>query len=113
MCVPILNVHRDQAGDITHIGGSTPDGRPWGLTLSEAISRIQLHVYDFVVTVPIGFTVPVVVRTRPNGRNYLTTSPDGVLANNLDNLPMIQTPLAGVDPPYPLSIPDLLDRFVV
>jgi len=35
----------------------------------------------------------------------LTTSPDGIRANNLDHLPNIPLPLVGLEPPYPLSIP--------
>ena len=32
MCVPIQRIHRDSTGLLTHIGGSTSDGVPWGLT---------------------------------------------------------------------------------
>ncbi len=105
MCVPIQRVHRDSTGVLTHVGGSTRDGVPWGLTVAEAVALQESRMYSFFVEVPVGQMVGVVVKTSPSGRKYLTTSPDGVLADNLDALPDMPSPLAGVEPPYPLSLP--------
>lgn len=105
MCVPIQRVHRDSAGVLTHVGGSTWDGVPWGLTVAEAAALQESRMYSFFVEVPGGQKVDVLVKTSPAGKKYLTTSPDGVVANNLDALPDMPNPLAGVEPPFPLSIP--------
>jgi hypothetical protein len=105
MCVPIQCVHRDPSGRVTHVGGFTGDGRAWGLTLSEAIALVEAWQFSFLVEVPAGERVPVWVGTSSAGRKFLTTAPDGIAANNLDNLPSVMNPLSGVVPPYPLSIP--------
>ena len=105
MCVPIQRVHRDSAGLVTHIGGSTADGVAWGLTVAEAIAFQEAQLFAFFVEVPNGQLVGVLVKTSPAGRKYLTTSPDGIAANNLDSLPNLPNPLAGVEPPFPLNIP--------
>jgi len=108
MCVPIQRVHRDTAGVLTHIGGSTQGGVPWGLTISEAMALYEARLFSFFVEVPAGQRVSVLVKTSPAGKKYLTTSPDGVAPNNLDSLPDMPNPIAGVEPPFPLSIPGTL-----
>src|SRR5437660_318165 len=105
MCVPIQRVHRDSAGVLTHIGGSTQDGHPWGLTVAEAVALIEARLYQFFVEVPAGQRVGVLVKTSSAGKKFLTTSPDGIAPNNLDSLPDLPNPLAGVEPPFPLNIP--------
>jgi hypothetical protein len=105
MCVPIQRVHRDSTGLLTHVGGSTLDGVPWGLTIPEAVALQESRMFDFFVEVPTGEMVGVLVKLSPAGHKYLTTSPDGVVANNLDSLPNLPDPLAGVEPPFPLNIP--------
>src|SRR5439155_16924506 len=87
MCVPILRVHRDSAGVLTHIGGSTWEGIPWGLTIAEAVALIKARLYSFFVEVPTGKRVDVFVKTSSAGRRYLTTSPNDLAPNNLDSLP--------------------------
>jgi hypothetical protein len=105
VCVPILRVHRDSSGVITHVGGSTQDGVPWGLTVAEAVALQESSLFSFFVEAPPGQIVSVLVKTSPAGKKYLTTSPDGVAANNLDSLPNMPNPLEGVQPPFPLNIP--------
>jgi hypothetical protein len=105
MCVPIQRVHRDSSGILTHVGGSTRDGVPWGLTVAEAVALQESSMYLFFVEVPAGQMVGVWVKTSSAGNKYLTTAPDGVAANNLDSLPDMPNPLAGVEPPFPLNIP--------
>ena len=105
MSVPIQWVHRDPSGVITHVGGSTDQGRAWGLTVQEAADLQDAMSYNWYVEVPAGHRVDVWVRTSAAGHKFLTTAPDGISANNLDSLPNLPQPLAGVEPPYPLSIP--------
>jgi len=38
-------------------------------------------------TLEEGFETNVRALEKPNGTKYLTTSPDGIIKNNLDNLP--------------------------
>jgi uncharacterized protein DUF3892/PASTA domain-containing protein len=104
MCVPVQFVTKDVAGRITHIGGSTDDGRPWGLTVAQAVAAIDSGEWQFFVEIPQGERTEVRVRQGASGR-YLSTAPDNTTVNNLDNLPIRSTPLAAVEPPFPLSIP--------
>ncbi len=103
MCVPIQWVSRDNKGTITHVGGSSPRGVVWGLSKADATSLIQQQLWEFFVEVA-GARVPVFAVDR-SGSKFLTTSPDGLGANNLDNLPVNPQPIAGVLPEFPLSIP--------
>ena len=80
MCVPIQRVHRDSAGVLTHVGGSTWNGVPWGLTVAEAVALQESRMYSFFVEVPAGQMVDVLVKTSSAGKKYLTTSPDGIAA---------------------------------
>lgn len=105
MCVPVQWVARNPAGVITHVGGATDRGTPWGLTVQEAIDLQESRHYSWYVEVPAGKRVPLMVRRTGGGRPYLTTSPDGIQANNLDSLPNMPHPLGGVEPPFPLNIP--------
>jgi hypothetical protein len=106
MCVPIQWVSRDLNGTITHVGGSSRRGVVWGLTTSEATSFVKQRLWDFFVEV-VGERVGVLVVNR-GGSDFLTTSPDGVGPNNLDNLPMNPQPVAGVLPEFPLSLPGVV-----
>ena len=110
MCVPVLHVHR-RKGVITHIGGSGPDHVPWGLTVGEAGALIANKEWDFFVEVPAGSQVPVLAK-KSRGKYFLTTSPDGKAPNNLEALPDLPNPLAGVKPWFPQSIPgrSIVDR---
>lgn len=108
MCVPIQRIHRDSVGVLTHVGGSTSNGVPWGLTVAEAAALQESSMFSFFVEVPVGQMVGVYVKTSPAGKKYMTTSGDGVAANNLDSLPNMPNPLAGVEPPFPLNIPGTL-----
>jgi hypothetical protein len=81
--VPIQWVSRDSNGTITHVGGSSTRGVVWGLDKTDA---------EFFVEVA-GARVPVFAVTR-GGSKFLTTSPDGLGANNLDNLAMNPQPVA-------------------
>lgn len=65
---------------------------------------IDSQTWDFFVDLPAGSRVPVLAKTSPTGKRFLTTSPDGTKANNLDALPEFPSPLAGIPPSFPLSI---------
>ncbi len=108
MCVPVQRVHRNTSGVITHIGGSTLGGVPWGLTVAEAAALQEARLFQWFVEVPHGERAWVWVKTSSSGNKYLTTSPDGISANNLDSLPDMPNPLSGVSPAYPLNIPGIL-----
>ena len=105
MCVPIQRVSHDSANVVTFISSSTQDGRPWGANVAEAVALIEARLYEFFVEVPARQRVGVLVKTLPAGKKFLTTSPDGIAANNLDSLPDMPNPLASVEPPFPLNIP--------
>lgn len=103
MCVPVQWVSRDVNGNVTHVGGSSSRGVVWGLTTAEAVLLINQRLWEFFVEVA-GARTAVLVANR-GGSDFLSTSPDGVRANNLDNLPMNPQPVAGVLPELPLSLP--------
>jgi hypothetical protein len=103
VCVPIQWVSRDANGTITHVGGSSQRGVVWGLSAAEATSLAKQQLWEFFVDVA-GNRVRVLVANR-GGSEFLTTSPDGISANNLDNLPMNPQPVTGVLPEFPLSLP--------
>jgi hypothetical protein len=90
--VPIQWVSRDSNGTITHVGGSSTRGVVWGLDKTDATSLIEQQLWEFFVEVA-GARVPVFAVTR-GGSKFLTTSPDGLGANNLDNLAMNPQPVA-------------------
>lgn len=105
MCVKVMCVGRTGDGTITHIGGSADDGSlRWGLTRSEAIQRIESNEWSFFVARPAADPVAVLIRGAGGGK-YLTTARDDTQTNNLDLLPLCESPLAGTDPQFPLSIP--------
>lgn len=103
MCVPVLWVGKDREGHVTHIGGASPAGQPWGLTVPEAITAIDTGTWDFYTQVADRYA-SVVVRGSGGGR-HLTTVPDDWAPNNLDSLPVDPAPVAGVLPGFPLFYP--------
>lgn len=71
---------------IDGIGGNGTDG-PWRLSTDRAIEGIKNGTWTFY-TVVNGVRATVLVRRHPtSGREFLTTSPDGVRPNNLLLLP--------------------------
>lgn len=105
MCVKVTWVGKASDGTISHIGGSDDDGSlPWGLTVAEAVQHIESNEWSFFSARPAADPVAVRVVVR-GGSKRLTTSPDDTKTNNLDLLPVNATPMAGVDPQFPLSIP--------
>jgi hypothetical protein len=78
---------------------------PWGLTVAEAAALQEARLFEWFVEVPSSKRVSVWVKTSSTGNKFLTTSPDGISANNLDSLPDMPNPLSGVAPSYPLNIP--------
>lgn len=74
----VMRTGKDSDGDIIRLCGS------WGSVSSTvAIGQINRRECVYYVENP-----RAVVRVgRRNGRPYLTTAPDGVGRNNLDNLP--------------------------
>lgn len=99
MCVPVLWVGKDREGHITHIGGATLSGIPWGLTVAQAVEAIESGTWDFYTQVADRYAA-VVVRG-----DHLTTIPDSWAPNNLDSLPVDPAPIAGVMPAFPLFYP--------
>src|SRR6266566_248821 len=109
MCVEVQWVGRATNNRITHIGGSTQDHVPWGLTAAEAISRIQSDEWSFFVEVA-GMRTAVRVGSRDGDHfltTYLTTHPDPTALNNLHNLPSNPRPFGGVEPHFPWSLPGI------
>lgn len=105
MCVKVTLVGKASDGTLSHIGGSEDDGSaPWGLTIAEAIQRIESNDWTFFSAQPAADPVPVRVMDR-NGTKSLTTAADDTQTNNLAQLPVSSSPLVGVDPQFPLSIP--------
>ena len=74
-------VTQDSNGVITHvgIGGIT-------FAVSEVVKLINSNMYSFYTLVN-GYKAAVYVRVSSSGNWFLTTAPDGIGANNLDNLP--------------------------
>lgn len=104
MCVNVQWVTRNSSGNVTHIGGADPRTHAsWGLTTAEAVAQLRSKMWEFVVDVG-GSASRVHAVLRGTG-DYLTTSPDGTTANNLDLLPSNPQPLSGVFPQLPQSLP--------
>lgn len=75
---------------ISHIGGVSSDGSPWGLAEDAAIAGIESGKWAFYVERPRGDRVDVIVASRL-GRKYLKTTADGDQPNNLLSLPECPT----------------------
>jgi hypothetical protein len=73
---------------IEFIGGIKPDGKPWKLTERQAIDGIKQGKYEFYVKNQSGKSVNVIVIDN-NRTEYLKTSPDDELMNNLLSLPNV------------------------
>ncbi|CAM3605039.1 hypothetical protein VA7868_03505 [Vibrio aerogenes CECT 7868] len=71
---------------ISHIGGITPSGGRWKLSLDEAIKGIESGKWQFYVDVK-GQFVWVVISKSASGQKYLKTQKDGEQPNNLLSLP--------------------------
>lgn len=80
MALQVTRSGKDRDGDITSLCSNG-----WSHPKTQAVSAIRNDSSAYYVSVS-GQTVYVRVGTR-NGRDYLTTSPDGYSPNNLDNLP--------------------------
>jgi len=80
MSLEVTKSKKDQDGDILGLCGTT-----WTVNKTTAVATIRRDPRAYFVSVR-GRTVYVRVGTR-NGRDYLTTAPDGYSPNNLDDLP--------------------------
>lgn len=76
----------DPNESITHVGGKGSDGKPWKLTLADAIHHIESGAWKFYVSVN-GKSVWVVVAVSRANNKYLKTEPDSATTNNLLSLP--------------------------
>lgn len=76
----------DPNESITHVGGRGSDGKPWKLTLADAIQHIESGAWRFYVSVN-GQGVWVVVATSRARNKYLKTEADSSTSNNLLSLP--------------------------
>ncbi len=74
-------VTQDSNGVITHVGieGTT-------YTVSQVAKLINSNTHSFYTLVN-GHKALVYARVSSSGNWFLTTTPDGIDANNLDNLP--------------------------
>jgi hypothetical protein len=72
--------HFDPHERISHIGGSD-----WKLDEAAAIDRVKVDLNAYYVETSEG-TAYLIVR-RHDGRDYLTTEPDGLIPDNLLALP--------------------------
>jgi hypothetical protein len=78
---------RDDPRDrITHVGGTTDDGRHWELTVMEAVNELERGNELFVLD-GSGRKAQVLARISPTGRHYLRTEPDPSELDNLLALP--------------------------
>lgn len=80
MALQVTKSKKDRDGDIIGLCGYG-----WSHTKAQAVSNIRTGAQRYYVSVG-GREVNVRVGTR-NGKDYLTTSPDGYSPNNLDDLP--------------------------
>ena len=70
---------------IKSIGG-VHNGKPWKLTLEQAIQGIESGTWTFYVNVN-GKAVGVIIAKSASGHKYLKTQNDGEQPNNLLSLP--------------------------
>lgn len=82
----INKARRDDLMPIQYVGGIHPDGRPWKLSLRQAIAEVE-NGHGFYVEQPEGDRVEVVVAVSRFGHKYLKTVADGDDPNNLLALP--------------------------
>ena len=71
---------------ITELGGADAFGIPWRIGEEQAIAALHAGRRRFYVEQPTGDRVELVV-SRRRGREYLKTTADGDLPNNLLELP--------------------------
>ncbi len=83
-CIKKPNTH-SPLEHITHLGGTTEDGRVWNETRESVIQKIRAGNYHFHV-VAGGYDVQVEVAER-NGVAYVKTKPDATQKDNLLSLP--------------------------
>ena len=78
---------QDPYHQITHVGGTNPDGSRWRITQDQAIREIENGQWRYYVERPPGDRVWVVVAISRYGNKYLKTENDGDEPNNLLSLP--------------------------
>jgi hypothetical protein len=82
----LVTAVRRSRSRISELGGTDAFGVPWRISEDEAIAAIHAGVRRFYVEQPAGDRVDVIVARR-RGREYLKTTSDGDLPNNLLELP--------------------------
>ena len=78
-------VLRDEAGDMTHVGGTNSNGTNWKLSVKQTIEEIESRKWRFYVGSGTS-KVEITVVKRSDGSKYLRTRADEASANNLDKL---------------------------
>jgi hypothetical protein len=104
VCVQVRYVNRAPDGDVAALGGDNLGGSRWGLSVQEAIERIDSGQWTFYVEQPQNDRVLVVVAQR-GARRYLKTTADGDVPNNLLALPAREPLITGQAPGFPAMLP--------
>jgi Protein of unknown function (DUF3892)/Common central domain of tyrosinase len=104
MCVEVKYANLAPDGDIAAVGGDNLGGGRWGLSVQEAIDRIDSGQWTFYVEQPANDRVLIVVAQR-EGRRYLKTTPDRDKPNNLLALPRPAQVITGQPPGFPAMLP--------
>jgi hypothetical protein len=81
----ITCVTTDRYGDLTHVGLSS--GKY--ITVGSVIYYIDNNIHNFYTNV-YNERAEVYAKSTPEGSRFITTNRDGILPNNLDNLPRCQ-----------------------
>jgi hypothetical protein len=71
---------------ILSIGGVDPDGKAWKMSEGVAIDGMKNGKYRFYVNRG-GYSVDVIIAKSHHGQEYLKTTSDGEVPNNLLSLP--------------------------
>lgn len=72
-CVTVTPTGQPPETRLKTLGGTSPDGRTWQLTVTEAIAAIESGSFDLYAEAS-GQRVDLIVRTLANGQRYISTT---------------------------------------